>query len=435
MKSSLPKVLLEIAKKPMLGHVLDTVNTLNTLPPIVVTGFGSDQVQNRFPDCTFVEQTEQLGTGHAVQMASDALPQNSLVLILYGDVPLIQSATLTAVIEATSEGFGLLTVKLTDPGGYGRIVRDSSGQVTSIVEHKDASPEMLDINEVNTGILAASAENLIRWVKQLSNDNAQGEFYLTDIIAMAVSEGIIVNTAHPERETEVMGANDRVQLAELERSYQLQQAEALMRAGVTILDPSRIDIRGKLEAGTGVSIDVNTVFEGSVVLGDNVIIEANCLIRDSKIDDNSHIKAFSHIEKTQIGKDVEVGPYARLREGTELADSSKIGNFVETKKAKVGKGSKVNHLSYVGDTEIGEDSNIGAGTITCNYDGANKHKTKIGDKVFVGSNTAIVAPVELKDGSTVGAGSTITKDVGKDSLALTRSKQSEIKDWKRPTKK
>lgn len=434
MKSSLPKVLLEIGKKPMLGHVLDAVKKLDTLPPILVTGFGSEEVKKRYPDCVHVEQTEQLGTGHAVQMASDALPQDSLVLILYGDVPLTKTETLAAVIEASKDGFGLLTVTLDNPSGYGRIVRDLSGKVESITEHKDASAEVLNIREVNTGILAAKASDISRWVNQLSNDNAQGEYYLTDIIEMAVSEGISVTTAQPQQEYEVMGANDRIQLAELERNYQRQQAENLMKAGVTLLDPSRLDIRGVLDAGDNVCIDVNCIFEGDVALGNNVRIEANCVIRDTKIGDESHIKAFSHIEKTSIGNQVEVGPYARLREGTELADNSKIGNFVETKKASIGAGSKVNHLSYVGDTEMGENTNIGAGTITCNYDGANKHKTKIGDNVFVGSNTALVAPVELKDGSTVGAGSTISKDVDEKSLALTRSKQSQIKNWDRPKK-
>lgn len=432
MKSSLPKVLLEIAKKPMLGHVLFAAAKLNTLPPIVVTGFGSDQVKNRFPDCTFVEQTEQLGTGHAVQIATHALPQDSLVLVLYGDVPLIQPETLSAVIEAAIDGFGLLTVKLDDPSGYGRIVRDASGQVQSIVEHKDASSEILEIKEVNTGILAAKASDLTRWVDRLSNDNAQGEYYLTDIIAMAVSEGVAIKTASPQTESEVMGANDRVQLAQLERSFQTMQANRLMSDGTTLIDPSRIDIRGELTTGLNVSIDVNCVFEGTVTLGDNVVVEANCVIRDSNIGDGSHIKAFSHIEKTQIGQSVEVGPYARLREGTELADGSKIGNFVETKKTKLGKGSKINHLSYAGDAEIGENTNIGAGTITCNYDGVNKHQTKIGNDVFVGSNTALVAPVELKDGSTVGAGSTITKDVDEGALALSRAKQSQNRKWQRP---
>ena len=436
MKSDLPKVLLQIAGKPMLGHVLDAAKELDTLAPIVVAGFGSDQVKKRFPDCKFVEQSEQLGTGHAVQIASDAIPTDSLVLVLYGDVPLIQAETLKSVVEAACNGkLGLLTADLQDSTGYGRIVRNSDGAVTSIIEHKDASAEQLAIKEINTGILAASAENLLKWVSQLSNNNAQGEYYLTDIIAMAVAEGVVIETAQPSNLTEIEGANDRTQLAELERAYQLRLATELMRSGTSLADPSRIDVRGTLTVGRNSSIDVNCIFEGEVVLGDNITIEANCLIRNSEIGNGSHIKAFSHIEKTLIGQQVEVGPYARLREGTELADNSKIGNFVETKKTKVGKGSKINHLSYVGDTEMGENTNIGAGTITCNYDGVNKHKTKIGDRVFVGSNSAIVAPVEIKDGSTVGAGSTITKDVEKDTLALSRAKQSRVKDWKRPTKK
>lgn len=434
MKSDLPKVLLEIAKKPMLGHVIDAAKELETLNPIVITGFGGNQVQTRYPNCKFATQEEQLGTGHAVKIAMSSVPEDSLVLILYGDVPLIQPDSLRAVVKAAANGLGLLTVHLDDPTGYGRIVRNASGEVRSIVEHKDASSEELTITEVNTGILAVNAIDLTRWVNQISNKNAQGEYYLTDIIAMAVADGVAINTAHPKAESEVMGANDRVQLAELERLYQKRKAEELMRAGVSLLDPNRIDIRGHLTTGSGVSIDVNSIFEGEVVLGNNVTIEANCIIRDSKIGDNSHIKAFSHIEKTQIGQSVEVGPYARLREGTELADNSKIGNFVETKKTKLGKGSKINHLSYAGDAEIGENTNIGAGTITCNYDGANKHKTKIGDNVFVGSNTALVAPVKLADGSTVGAGSTITKDIEQEALALTRAKQSQIKHWKRPTK-
>ena len=436
MKSDLPKVLLQIAGKPMLGHVLDATKELNTLAPIVVTGFGSDQVQQSFPDCIFVDQTEQLGTGHAVQMAADAIPADSLVLILYGDVPLIQTETLQAVLEAASDGkLGLLTAHLQDATGYGRIVRNGEGAVTSIVEHKDASAEQLAIKEINTGILAADAKNLVKWVSALNNNNAQGEYYLTDIIAMAVADGVAIQTAHPSNQTEIEGANDRAQLAELERAYQLQLAKELMQGGTALADPNRIDIRGKLTAGKNVSIDVNCIFEGDVALSDNVTIEANCLIRNSNIGNGSHIKAFSHIEKTDIGQGVDVGPYARLREGTELADNSKIGNFVETKKTKLGKGSKINHLSYAGDTEIGENTNIGAGTITCNYDGANKHKTKIGDNVFVGSNSALVAPVELKDDSTVGAGSTITKDVEENTLALTRAKQSQIDGWKRPTKK
>jgi bifunctional UDP-N-acetylglucosamine pyrophosphorylase/glucosamine-1-phosphate N-acetyltransferase len=437
MKSGLPKVLLEIAGKSMLGHVLDATSQLESaLTPIVVTGFGSNQIHKAFPGCAFVEQTEQLGTGHAVQIATDKLPEGSLVLVLYGDVPLIKSSTLEAVIDAAlSNGFGLLTVHLEDPAGYGRIVRDADGKVTSIAEHKDASPDQHKITEVNTGILATSASNITRWINQLSNHNSQGEYYLTDIIAMAVAEGISIQTAQPTDQNEVLGANDRIQLAQLERFYQSSLAKDLMAAGVTLMDPNRIDIRGSLSIGTGVEIDVNAIFEGQVTLGNDVCIEANCIIRNTQIGDGSQIKAFTHIEGATIGNNVTVGPYARLREGSELADGSKVGNFVETKKTKLGEGSKINHLSYAGDSVIGKNTNIGAGTITCNYDGVNKHQTTIGDNVFVGSNTAIVAPVTLADGSTVGAGSTITKDVEKETLALTRTKQSQIKDWKRSTKK
>lgn len=437
MNSDLPKVLLEIAGKPMLRHVLDAAAGLSSNSvPIVVTGFGSNQIHSEFTDCKFVEQNEQLGTGHAVQIAADNFHDNSMVLVLYGDVPLIQTATLQAVIDASTEtGFGLLTVQLSNASGYGRVVRDENDKVTSIVEHKDASPEELAIKEVNTGILAASAANLKRWVSQLSNDNAQGEYYLTDIIAMAVAEGLTIQTANPTGETEVMGANDRIQLAVLERAFQLHLAEELISNGATIMDPNRIDIRGSLSIGTGVKIDINSVFEGEVTLGNNVVIEPNCVIHNTTIGEESTIKAFTHIEGAAIGPHVSVGPYARLREGSKLANGSKVGNFVETKNTELGEGSKINHLSYAGDSVIGKNTNIGAGTITCNYDGVNKHKTKIGDNVFVGSNTAIVAPVKLADGSTVGAGSTITKDVERDSLSLTRSKQSQIKDWKRPTKK
>ena len=434
MQSPLPKVLLPIANKPMLGHVLSALSELQTLNPIIVCGYKSKEVISAYPECQFVEQKEQLGTGHAVKVACPSITKGSTTLILYGDVPLIRPETLSSVINAANQGLGLLTVNLENPKGYGRIVRNQSGKVVSIVEEKDASPEESAITEVNTGILAVNSEQLSKWVDQLSNDNAQGEYYLTDIIAMAVADGVEIFTTHPGDPQEVMGANDRIQLAELERALQLRLANELMQSGAQLADPSRIDIRGKLVIGSEVSIDINNVFEGEVTLGSNVVIEPNCIIRNSVIGDNTQIKAFSHIDGATIGESVSVGPYARLREGTELANQSKIGNFVETKKAKIGKGSKINHLSYAGDTEIGENSNIGAGTITCNYDGANKSKTEIGDNVFVGSNSALVAPVKLKDGSTVGAGSTITKDIEAGNLGLTRSKQTEIKGWKRPAK-
>lgn len=437
MKSSVPKVLLELSGKPLLGHVLDSVSNLgdDVLQPLVVTGFGGNLVKDRYPHCKFVDQREQLGTGHAVQIASTAIDRNAIVLVLYGDVPLTKVETLLTVVKTASmDNLGLLTANLENTRRYGRIVRNEDGAVISIVEHQDASPEELKIREINSGILAVKGKYLLDWAARLSNKNVQGEYYLTDIIEMAVADGIAINTTTTDDPLEIEGVNDRAQLAELERALQLLQAGELMADGVSIADPARIDIRGTLGAGFSVSIDVNTVFEGRVVLGDNVKIEANCIIRDTVIGNGSHIKAFSHIENTKIGEGVEIGPYARLREGTELADQSKIGNFVETKKTRLGEGSKINHLSYAGDSEIGKNTNIGAGTITCNYDGASKHKTQIGDDVFVGSNSALVAPVKLKDGATIGAGSTISRDVSEESLALTRSKQTEIKGWKRPVK-
>nr|AIA19164.1 UDP-N-acetylglucosamine diphosphorylase/glucosamine-1-phosphate N-acetyltransferase [uncultured bacterium] len=330
---------------------------------------------------------------------------------------------------------GLLTVNMQDPTGYGRIVRDASGAVTAIVEHKDASDEQKKIAEINTGIMAVKAKHLQKWLPALQNNNAQGEYYLTDIIAMAKADGISIHVEQPNAVEEVEGINNRQQQAALERFYQKQKANDLMVAGVTLLDPSRVDIRGNLTAGRDVVIDVNCVFEGNVELGDGVIIEPNCIIINSKIGAGSHIKAFSHIEESTLAKGCDIGPYARLRPGTDLADEVKIGNFVETKKAVIAKGSKVNHLSYVGDAKVGSNVNVGAGTITCNYDGVNKFKTEIGDNVFVGSNSALVAPVKLGAGSTIGAGSVITKDVEATELAIARGKQRNIQGWERPTKK
>ena len=436
MKSPLPKVLMPVGGKPMLAHVVETLKNLKTAPPLIVVGYNSDAVRTALPDQKYIEQTQQLGTGHAVAVCADQLDARDVVLVLYGDVPLITAPTLQAVLDACADsGLGLLTTHLANPAGYGRIVRGANGAVEAIVEQKDAAAEQLAITEVNTGILAAWGSDLQRWVAALGNANAQGEYYLTDIIAMAVKEGVNVQAVHPSGPWEVAGANDRVQLAELERMYQRSLADNLMRDGVTLLDPNRLDIRGQLTVGSEVQIDANVIFEGQVSLADGVIIEANCLIKDSNIGPNTRIRAFSHLEGATIGQDVVVGPYARLREGTQLADNSKIGNFVETKKSHIGKGSKVNHLSYIGDTQMGAGVNVGAGTITCNYDGVNKATTTIGDDVFVGSNTALVAPVTLADGSTIGAGSTITKDVAEKELALTRAKQAAIPNWKRPTKK
>ena len=436
MKSPLPKVLMPIGGKPMLAHVVQTLETMQTAPPIIVVGYESDAVRSALPKQNYIEQTEQLGTGHAVSVCANQLDAKDVVLVLYGDVPLITAPTLQAVLDAcANSGLGLLTTHLSDPTGYGRIVRGANGSVQAIVEHKDASPEQKAITEVNTGILAAWGSDLQRWVAELSNANAQGEYYLTDVIAMAVAEGVNVEAVHPANNREVAGANDRVQLAELERLYQCGLAEQLMHSGVSLADPARLDIRGQLTAGDNVQIDANVIFEGQVELADGVVIEANCIIKNSTIGPNSHIRAFSHIEGTDIGANVAVGPYARLREGTELADNAKVGNFVETKKARVGKGSKINHLSYVGDAELGKNVNVGAGTITCNYDGANKHQTTIEDEVFIGSNSALVAPVTIGIGATVGAGSTISKNVKENELALTRSKQTAVDNWKRPAKK
>lgn len=432
MQSNTPKVLFEIANTPMLGHLLNAITSLQTETPLLVVGYGAQQVTARYPQPIAVQQEQQLGTGHAVAICKRHIQPESTVLVLYGDVPLISAQRLEQVIQAAQTGLGLLTTHLPNPSGYGRIVRNAQGAVTAIVEQKDATAEQLAIGEVNTGILAAKGEQLMRWVSQLSNQNAQGEYYLTDVIAMAVKEGVAINTvsANPN---EVAGANNRVQLAQLERLFQMRQAEQLMLQGVSLADPARLDIRGNLQVGQNVSIDVNAVFEGDVTLGDNVCIEPNCVIKNTRIGNNSHIRAFSHIEGASIGEQVTVGPYARLREGTQLGNNSKIGNFVETKKARIGKGSKVNHLSYIGDTTMGEGVNIGAGTITCNYDGKNKHQTIIGDGVFVGSNTALVAPVELGDNCMVGAGSTITKNVPEKDLAIARGKQRNVPNWKRLT--
>ncbi len=436
MKSKLPKVLHRLADRPLVEHVVDAARSIGAGQTIVVYGHGGEAVPSTLAhlDVEWVEQKEQLGTGHAVEQALPAIDDDRMVLVLYGDVPLTRPETLERLLEvAGPETVGLLTVTLDDPTGYGRIVRED-GKVVAIVEHKDATPEQLAINEVNTGILAAPARLLRRWLGQLENDNAQGEFYLTDIIAMAVAEGLTVETAAPEEEAEVLGVNNKAQLAELERHYQRRIASELMMEGVTLRDPARIDVRGSLRCGRDVEIDVNVLFEGEVVVGDDVTIGPNCVIRDSRIEDGATILANSVIEEARVGAGSRVGPFARLRPGTELKGGNHVGNFVEIKKAVIGRGSKVNHLTYVGDARVGERVNIGAGTITCNYDGANKHLTEIGDDVFVGSSTQLVAPVKVGDGATIGAGSTITREVSPGVLALSRAKQVEIKGWKRPQK-
>lgn len=436
MKSSLPKVLHSLAGVPLVQHVINTSKELKPNIINVVYGHGAEQVQEQInePDINWVLQAEQLGTGHAVDQVKDQLKDDQLVLILYGDVPLIHIDTLADLLNQASDGISLLTVHLDNPQGYGRIVRDKSGLVKNITEEKDASDEIKKLHEVNTGIMAVKAELLKGWLSQLDNSNAQKEYYLTDVIAMAVKDEFTVHTTQPDNEYEVMGVNNRVQLSELERYYQQQQAISLMTAGITLADPERIDIRGQLTHGQDISIDINAVFEGDNYIGNNVSIGANCVIRDSKIADDVVILPMSIIDNASVGKGSKVGPFARLRPGAVLSESTHIGNFVEIKKSFIGDGSKVNHLTYVGDSLVGKNVNIGAGTITCNYDGANKHQTIIEDNVFVGSATQLVAPVKIGKNATIGAGSTITTEVAEDELAITRVKQKNVKGWKRPVK-
>lgn len=438
MRSALPKVLHPLAGRPLVDHVIETAHALGPRAVHAVVGHGADQVRSGLAarDVHWVLQREQLGTGHAVAQALPAVADDSTVLVLYGDVPLVESETLAALLRTSASGeLGLLTVELDDPTGYGRIVRDGNGAVMSIVEQKDATAEQLAIREVNTGILAAPAAALKRWLPQLSADNAQGEYYLTDIVGLAVAEGLPVVARQPATDWEVQGVNNRLQLADLERHYQRRVARRLMTEGATLADPGRIDVRGSLRTGRDVFIDINCIFEGEVVLGDNVVVGAQCVIRNARVAAGTVIEPMSLIDTATVGERAQVGPFARLRPGTELAAGAKVGNFVETKKALIGPGSKVNHLTYLGDCTVGRDANIGAGTITCNYDGVNKHRTDIGDGAFIGSNASLVAPVRIGAGATVGAGSTITGDVPPSELAVGRGKQRNIADWQRPTKK
>jgi bifunctional UDP-N-acetylglucosamine pyrophosphorylase/glucosamine-1-phosphate N-acetyltransferase len=438
MQSRLPKVLHKIAGQPLLSHVLTAAKTVNDAKSIVVTGFGADQVESAIGNAAdaFVTQPDQLGTGHAVQCALPHIRENAKVLILYGDVPLISPSTIGKMLDTVTDNqMGLLTVTLDDPSGYGRIIRGTDNNIAAIVEEKDASPEQLKVNEVNTGVMALTSQQLMGWLPQIDNNNAQGEYYLTDLIALATSDSVKVKSIQPQSATEVEGVNNRVQLSQLERAHQRQKAQKLMESGTSLADPERFDQRGELIAGTDNFIDINCIFEGQVELGSNLHIGPNCQIINSTIGDGVEIKANTIIEDSVVGDNAILGPFARLRPGTELADNTKIGNFVETKKAKVGKGSKINHLSYVGDAELGEGVNLGAGTITCNYDGANKFNTTIGDNSFVGSNSTLVAPVKVADNSFVGAGSTITKDTEQNSLAISRAKQRNIEGWQRPSKK
>ncbi|QPL46221.1 bifunctional UDP-N-acetylglucosamine diphosphorylase/glucosamine-1-phosphate N-acetyltransferase GlmU [Halomonas sp. A40-4] len=436
MRSQIPKVLHTLAGKPMVQHVLDTAAGLCPSRIHVVIGHGADQLREALVDypVTFAVQAEQKGTGHAV---AQALPQlgSGKVLVLYGDVPLIHRDSLAALLaQVDDQHMGLLTVMLEDPAGYGRIVRNSEGEAVAIVEQKDASPEQLAITECNTGMMAMTSAQLKRWMPRLSADNAQGEYYLTDVIAMAKSDGITVCTAQPSTATEVEGVNNRAQMARLERAYQAQVAEKLMEQGVALADPARLDVRGSLTCGHDVFIDVGCVFEGEVELGEGVRIGPYCVIKNSTIGVESRVDSHSVIDHTVAAGLNQIGPFARLRGGTRLAVKAKVGNFVETKNADVGEGSKINHLSYVGDARLGRGVNVGAGTITCNYDGANKHLTDIGNYAFIGSNTALVAPVSIGEGATVGAGSTIAKDVSDNALAVSRGRQLEKSDWQRPLK-
>lgn len=437
MYSDLPKVLHPLAGKPMVQHIIDAAMKIGARNMHLVYGHGGDLLKEALSDLSlnWVLQAEQLGTGHAMQQAAPWFADDEDILMLYGDVPLISPATLQRLLQAKPlGGIGLLTVKVNDPTGYGRIVR-KNGEVVGIIEHKDASEEQRQISEINTGILVANGQDLKRWLSRLTNDNVQGEYYLTDIIAMAVQEGHRVMAVHPDSQSEVEGVNNRLQLATLERVYQQEQAKKLLLAGVTLRDPARFDLRGELKHGRDVTIDTNVIFEGEVTLGSRVKIGAGCVIKNSVIGDDCEISPYSVVEDAVLEAKCTIGPFARLRPGAELAEGAHVGNFVELKKARLGKGSKAGHLSYLGDADIGAGVNIGAGTITCNYDGANKHKTIIGDDVFVGSDTQLVAPVSVAKGATIGAGTTITRNVGENELVISRVKQQHIAGWVRPVKR
>ena len=438
MKSALPKVLHRLAGRPLLQHVLDAAAGLGRSHTVVITGHGADLVEaaTAASGAVCVRQMPQLGTGHAVQQAVPALDAaHGITLVLNGDVPLITTTTAAALVAACGgKKLALLTIELPDATGYGRIVRAADGSVQAIVEHKDASPAQRAIREVYTGIMAAPTAWLSRWVMALKNVNVQSEFYLTDVVAMAVVEGVPVVSSAAPSETEVLGVNSPVQLADLERRYQRQQADALMEAGVRLADPARLDVRGKLHCGSDVEIDVNCIFEGEVQLGDGVRIGANCIVRDARIGAGVVVHPFTHIEGASVGAGSLIGPYARLRPGADLGVGVHIGNFVEVKNSTLGAGAKANHLAYLGDATVGERVNFGAGSITANYDGANKHRTVIGNDVHVGSNCVLVAPVALGDGATIGGGSTISKDVAAGTLTLARARQSTLPGWQRPKK-
>lgn len=436
MRSNLPKVLQPLAGRPLLGHVIDTAKKLQADHIITIYGHGGALVQNAFAheQIKWVEQSEQLGTGHAVKVTLPVLPREGVSLILSGDVPCITEQTLQNLLDVSRETqIGLVTLTLADATGYGRIVREN-GQIQAIVEHKDASEAQRQIQEINTGIYCVSNAKLHEWLPKLSNNNAQGEYYLTDIVAMAIADGLEVASVEPELAFEVEGVNDRVQLAALEREFQNFQAKQLMQQGVHLIDPTRFDLRGNLTAGKDVRIDINVIIEGNCELGDGVEIGAGCILKNTKIAAGTKVQPYSVFDQAIVGEDAQIGPFSRLRPGAILANEVHIGNFVEVKNSQIGLGSKANHLTYLGDAEVGAGSNIGAGTITCNYDGANKFKTIIGDQVFIGSNSSLVAPVTIANAATVGAGSTITRDVAEQCLAVERSKQFTKENYQRPQK-
>jgi len=436
MKSALPKVLHPLAGKPLLGHVFDLADRLGAQKTICVIGHGAEVVRERFADKhpVWVEQKEQLGTGHAMQQVLPHIGQNEKVLVLYGDVPLIAESTLKKLL-AISAPYSILTLEMENPQGYGRIVRNDIKEIVAIIEEKDADAQQKKIKEVNTGVIAINSDLLHEWLPKLENNNAQKEYYLTDLVSFAWKERVSMGSCHPGLPHEVDGVNDRVQLARLERQYQLHMAHELMRAGVSMCDPARFDLRGEFSFGQDCSLDINVILEGKVTLGNGVSVGANCILIDCEIGDGVEIRPNSIIESSRIAAGCTIGPFARLRPGSVLAERAHVGNFVEVKKSSLGVGSKANHLTYIGDAEIGNNVNVGAGTITCNYDGVNKSKTIIGDNAFIGSNSSLIAPVTIGAGATIGAGSAISKEAPEHALTLTRAKQMTLSGWKRPEKK
>lgn len=436
MKSSLPKVLHLLAGRTLISHVLATARSLHADRIHIVVGYGAEAVQIAVaaPDVTCHVQERQLGTGHAVQQAIDACESNSQVLVLFGDVPLISVETLLQVVQSTTKGIAMLSATLTDATGYGRVIRDDQGAFLAVVEEKDASTAQRAVKEINTGVLAAKAESLAVWLNRVDNNNAQAEYYLPDVLGLAREDGVSVTVVCSENNFDTQGVNTPQQLEQLERAYQASLADQLMNGGVVVIDRARLDIRGQLDCGQDVRIDANVVFEGTVSLADGVSIGANCMLRDAEIGEGVKILPFTHIEGAAVEAGAVVGPYARLRPGSVVGKQAKVGNFVEVKNTRLGEGAKANHLAYLGDADIGDRSNVGAGTITCNYDGANKHRTTLGEAVFVGSNSTLVAPITIDSGGFVAAGSTLTEDVKADQLAVARGRQRNVDGWEKPKK-